>query len=46
MIRKILALSFVLAMVLWMSGCQQTVHHEKHQTETTETTESEEIVVD
>ena len=46
MIRKLLVLSFVLAVFLWMSGCQQTVTHEKHRTTTTETIESEEIVVE
>jgi len=47
MIRKILVLIFVLAISLWMSGCQQTeVHHEHHESEQTETIESEEIVVE
>ena len=46
MIRKILVLSFVLAMFLAMSGCQQAVTHERHRTETTETTESEEVVIE
>ena len=46
MIRKILVLSFVLAMFLCMSGCQPTVAHEKHRTITTETIESQEIVIE
>lgn len=46
MIRKILALSFVLAICLWISGCQETVVHEKHETITTETIESQEIVLE
>lgn len=46
MLRKILALSFVLVICLWMSGCQQTVTHEKHETITTETIESQEIVIE
>ncbi len=45
MIRKILALSFILAICLWMAGCQQ-VKHERHETITTETIESQEIVIE
>ena len=46
MLKRILILSFILAMVLWISGCQQEVKHERHESTIIEDVESEEIVID
>ena len=46
MLKKILIFSSILAMVLWISGCQQEVKHERHESTIIEEVESEEIVID